>query len=217
MPSRTLEELPWAPYLEPWNDWLERDERYETQHFADFTFNEETAADGSRFFECCFSGVTFNAGSYDKVQFRETWVNAARWIGSSAIGSEWLDTEINGSLLAGVQMFDSALRRVTLYGCKLDSVNLRGSKLQEVTFVDCQLKHVDFSGATLTGVTFAGCQLEGVTLERCKLKKVDFSAATQLDLAAGYEALSGATISTNQLMDLAPALAQTFGISIKDS
>lgn len=216
MPSRTLEELTWAPYLEPFHDWLERDERYETQHFQDFTFNEESAADGSRFFECAFSGVTFNAGSYDKVQFREVWLNAARWIGSSAIGSEWLDTEINGSLLAGVQMFDSAFRRMTFFGCKLDSVNLRGAKLQEVTFVDCQLKHVDFSGATMTGVTFAGCQLDGVTLERAKLKKVDFSAATALGIAGGYEALAGATISTNQLMDLAPALAQTFGIAIKD-
>jgi uncharacterized protein YjbI with pentapeptide repeats len=216
MPSRKLEELSWAPYLELFNDWLERDERYESQHFQDFTFNDDAAADGSRFFECAFSGVTFNAGSYGKVQFREVWIDAARFIGSEAIGSEWLDTELNGSLLAGVQMFDSVLRRVAFYGCKLDSVNLRGSKLREVTFVDCQLKHVDFSGATLVDVTFPGCQLDGVTLERAQLKKVDFSAAAQLGLAGGYDSLSGATLSTNQLMDLAPALAQTFGISIKD-
>jgi len=48
------------------------------------------------------------------------------------------------------------------------------------------------------------------------LTKVDLWGATRLEITIGYEALRGATISTAQLLDLAPMLAQALGVKVTD-
>jgi uncharacterized protein YjbI with pentapeptide repeats len=78
------------------------------------------------------------------------------------------------------------------------------------------LRDVDFGEAKLDGVTFAGSRLERARFGRATLKKADFRGAVTIDLADGYESLSGAVIDTGQLLDLAPALAQALGITVKD-
>jgi hypothetical protein len=58
--------------------------------------------------------------------------------------------------------------------------------------------------------------VERIRLGRATLKRADLRGATLLDLADGYESLRGAVISTGQLLELAPALAATIGITVKD-
>jgi uncharacterized protein YjbI with pentapeptide repeats len=213
--ARQLDDLPWAPYLEPFEDELERETRYESIHLRDAVLNAVEAT-GSRFFECAFSAVTFEASNCGRAQLRDVWVEATRWIAGDLAATDWCDVEIVGSLLAGVQMFDAQLRRVTFRESKLDSVNLRGAKLQEVQFIDCQLEHADFGGATLTNVSFPGSRIIAATFDRAQLQNVDFRQASELRLAGGYDSLRGATISSAQLIDLAPAFAQALGVIVRD-
>ena len=212
---RKLEALPYAQYLEPHDGPLVPDSRYEGLHLSDAVIDDPEVA-GARFLESAFSSVTFNAGHWRASRFHDVWIDAVRWIGGDLSSVNWLDVEINASVLAGAQVFDAQLRRVVFHGCKLDSVNLRSAKLQDVTFVDCQLVHVDFGAATLTNVSFPGSRIEGAVLERSQLKKVDFTGATSLQISGGYDSLRGATISTLQLMDLAHAFAETLGVTVRD-
>jgi uncharacterized protein YjbI with pentapeptide repeats len=211
----TLAALAWAPYLEPLENQLEREVRYESVQLDQRTL-EEVDCDRSRFFECAFTGLTIEGGNFRQVQLRDVWMEATRWISGNLAGDDWLDVQLVSTLLAGVQMFDAKLRRVTFRECKLDSVNLRGAKLLDIRFLDCQLEHVDFGGASLTNVDFPGSRISGAAFDRAELKNVDFRAATELRLDGSYDALRGSTITSAQLIDLAPALAQALGIVVRD-
>lgn len=95
-------------------------------------------------------------------------------------------------------------------------MNLRSAALYDVAFEDCVLREVDFAEAKLDGVTFPGSRIERARFGRATLKKADLRGAVAIDLADGYESLRGAVISSSQLLDLAPALAQTLGITVLD-
>jgi uncharacterized protein YjbI with pentapeptide repeats len=79
--------------------------------------------------------------------------------------------------------------------------------------VDCQLVEPDLSEASLTQVSFEGTRLVSPELGRATLRQVDLSAA-ELIGPRGLTGLRGATISTAQLIDLAPALAAELGIRV---
>ncbi len=59
------------------------------------------------------------------------------------------------------------------------------------------------------------CALKGADFGKATLKDVDLRGAAPLEIARGLERLSGAVISTGQLLDLAPALAAAVGIRVE--
>lgn len=120
-----------------------------------------------------------------------------------------------GCVAAGVTLDAAGLRRVTFRNCKLDGVNLRAATLAEVSFTDCLLRDVDFGGATLRRCTFRGSQLREADFSRVTLEQVDLRGAG-LGLIITPGALRGATISSGQLAELAPVLAEQAGIEVAD-
>ncbi|MFG3001422.1 pentapeptide repeat-containing protein [Streptomyces sp. NPDC048340] len=78
------------------------------------------------------------------------------------------------------------------------------------------LRDVDFGQATFTDVAFPGTTLDRARFDRAVMNRVDLRDAAGLHIASGIEALKGATISTAQLFDIAPAFAQQAGITVKD-
>ncbi len=215
MPARELEDLPFAPFLEPWDGTLIADARYDTVHFDGAELERPTAT-GARFIESALTSMTFDGGTFRLSRWSDVWLKAVRWIGTDLSGTDWMDAEITGSVFAGTAIYDAALRRVVIQQCKADSVNLRGARLQQVSFVECQLSHLDFAGATLTDVTFEGCELHGAAFDNAHLKNVDFRHAHELTITSGYDSLKGATITTSQLVHLAPSLADVLGIAVVD-
>lgn len=139
-----------------------------------------------------------------------------RWVGTDLADTDWLDGELIGCVLAGLEMFTARLHRVTFHRCKFESVNARAAKLRGVSFADCLLRDVDFSGAALTEVTFPGSALEGVRFGKARMAKVDLRDATRLEISDGHDALRGATITGGQLMELAPMFADALGITVRD-
>ncbi|MFI1810918.1 pentapeptide repeat-containing protein [Streptomyces sp. NPDC020422] len=212
---RDLPSLPFAHRLEPFTAELERDEVYEWLHIDGRDFDD---ADGgmTRFSECALSSVTFTGGRFRRARLDTVWLDNVRTVGSDLAETSWLDAEWRSSLLAGTQLHGSQMRRTVFHHCKFDSVNLRAAQLRDVTFVDCLLRDVDFAGASLTDVSFPGTALDRVDLTGATLTRVDLREATALGITSGIEALKGATITTLQLFDLAPALAHHIGLTVKD-
>jgi uncharacterized protein YjbI with pentapeptide repeats len=75
---------------------------------------------------------------------------------------------------------------------------------------------VDFGGAALTRTVFTDCRLEKTDLSRVTLDQVDLRGA-ELGIIISPDSLRGATVTTGQLVTLAPLLADSLGITISDS
>ncbi|MGK5637415.1 pentapeptide repeat-containing protein [Streptomyces sp. URMC 126] len=212
---RELTQLPYAHGLEPFTGPLERAGAYERLHFDGSAF-EDAEAGRSLFSEVAFSSAVFQRGSFRRSRFDDVWLHAVRMVGTDLADTTWLDGELTAGVLAGAEAHGAELRRVVFRQCKLDSVNFRAATLREVAFVDCLLRDVDFGGAILTDVHFPGSTLDGARFEKARLTKVDLREATALGIAAGLGDLGGATVSTPQLFDLAPALAAHIGLTVED-
>jgi uncharacterized protein YjbI with pentapeptide repeats len=210
-----LSELPFASDLSPFEGEWELDGDYDAAHFDGLTL-ENVAAPHSRFLECAFTKTAFEGGRLRGARFGDAWLREVRLVGTEIMETGWQDAAFVSSVLAGVQAFGASLTRVVFQSCKLDSVNLRGASLTEVEFADCLLRDVDLSGATIKRASFRGCTLRDVDLTDAKLYKVDLRGA-ELGLSGGHESLRGTIIDSVQLLDLAPALADSIGITVRDS
>jgi len=212
-----LSDLPYAHLLQPHEGGrgLEVEARYDTVHFDRLDFEDDDAA-GASFLECAITDSSLTGVGLRRARLNDVWLAGDRFVGTQLAESGWQDVVAGSCVLAGVEAFGAVLRRVVFRRCKFDSVNLRAAELHDVVFEDCVLRDVDLGGAKLNGVSFPGSALERIRLGKAVLKRTDLRGATVLDLAEGYESLRGAVIDTGQLMELAPALALTLGITVKD-
>lgn len=213
---RDLSDLPFAHRLEPLVGDPGRDGDYEWLHIDGQTFDDVDAG-MSRFNECAFSSVTFTAGRLRRTRFDTVWLQGIRTVGTDLAETSWLDTECLSGLLAGTQLHGAQMRRAVFHNCKFDSVNLRAAKLRDVSFANCLLRDVDFAGAALTNVAFPGTTLDRVDFTKAALARVDLREANALGISAGVESLGGAIVTPLQLIDLAPAMAQHLGMTVKDA
>ncbi|HEU5159569.1 MAG TPA: pentapeptide repeat-containing protein [Streptosporangiaceae bacterium] len=210
----TLGDLPYADVLRAYDGPWRPDETYDAIHVDGGTVAAPDAAH-ARFLECAFTQVTFDGGTARRARLSDVWLREVRMIAVDLAETEWLDATLLDCVLAGTEAYGADLRRVVFRGGKLDSVNFRDATLTDVRFENCVLRDVDLGGATLERVRFPGCRLSEVELTGVTLTKVDLRGA-ELDIVGGHESLRGATISTAQLIDLAPALARSLGITVRD-
>jgi uncharacterized protein YjbI with pentapeptide repeats len=217
---RSLADLGFYNSLSPVAGSLEIDGDYDAVIISDQSLGDpvldSVAASGTRFIESAITGVTFNGGTLRKCRMSDVWLGDTRFVAVDMAESTFVDTWLNGCVLAGVQAFSGLMRRMSFRNCKLDSVNLRDSTLTDVTFEDCVLRDPDFGGAKLTRVRFPGCTLTGASFTNATCSSVDLRGAS-LGITAGFDALRGTTIDSLQLMALAPLLAQHMGITVKDA
>jgi uncharacterized protein YjbI with pentapeptide repeats len=211
-----LADLPYADLLRPHAGPLEVEGDYDTVHFDRLDFTAADAANGARFLESAVTDCSFSGTNLRRARMNDVWASGTRLTGCSLAETDWLDSAFVGCSLAGLEVFGATLRRVVLRRCKLDSVNLRSAALHDVAFEDCVLRDVDFGGARLERVSFPGSTLERARFGRAELKRADLRGAVGIDLVDGYESLKGAVITPGQLLDLAPALARTLGITVKE-
>jgi uncharacterized protein YjbI with pentapeptide repeats len=209
-----LADLPFAAALTAHQGGMASGAEYDGVHFDQISFDGPRAS-GSRFIECAFTGVSFQGGGLQRARFSDVWMRDGRLVTTSLAQTQWLDVVIDRSLAAGVEAFGAEMRRVTFRGCKLDSVNFREAVFTEVTFDNCELRDVDFMGASLIRTAFPDSRLTRTDLSRVRMEKTDLRGA-ELGIIIGPDSLRGATISTGQLILLAPLLAETMGIVVSD-
>lgn len=211
-----LADLPFADTLRPFEGKLgaHGEDDYDAVHF-DGTVFEEPAVGGGRFMDCAFESVVFEGGRLRGSRFSDVWFHESRLISTDFAQTEWTDAAFVAVGAAGIQAFDAQLRRVVFERCKFDSINLRSAKLVEVVFDHCMLRDADFSGATMTKVSFPGSRLVEADFTKVVCDHVDLRGA-ELGITAGFEALRGTMIDSGQLVDIAPALARSLGITVSD-
>lgn len=127
--------------------------------------------------------------------------------------SVFRDVEFDGGRLGAVEAYDLQARALHFRGCRLNYLNLRGSTLTDVAFTDCQIDELDLGQATVERMGFPGSRIGALTMHNAVLKNVDLRGV-ELGVVNGAASLKGATISSQQLMDLAPQLARESGIRV---
>ncbi|WP_041988334.1 pentapeptide repeat-containing protein [Streptomyces sp. AcH 505] len=203
------------PPLSPYGGGLEPDGDYDGLEFRDLDLAGQEGA-GARFIDCALRECALDETSFVRARFIDSVLSGVRGVGTDLAGASLRDVEVLDARLGGVQLHGAVLERVLIKGGKIDYLNLRKAKLKDVVFEGCVLAEPDFGGAELERVEFRDCVLRRVDLTAARLKDVDLRTVAELDIARGLDRLSGAVISSAQLLYLAPAFAAQIGVRVED-
>lgn len=137
------------------------------------------------------------------------------WANEQRRGLSLTRVELRLCRLTGSELAEATLLDVTFADCRLDLVGLRMARLERVVFRDCRMAECDLYDATLTDVLFERCELRKATLAGARLKRVELRGCdlTGLD---GVEALRGARMPWNDVLENAPLFAAALGLEILD-
>jgi uncharacterized protein YjbI with pentapeptide repeats len=137
------------------------------------------------------------------------------WANRQARGLVARRVELRRCRLTGAELAEAMLSDVTFVDCRLDLVGLRIAKLERVVFRDCRMTECDFYEASLTDVLFERCELREATVSSVKLKRCELRGC---DLAGlqGVEALRGARMPWNDVLENGPLFAAALGLEIID-
>ena len=124
--------------------------------------------------------------------------------------------ELHLCRLTGIELAEATWTDVTLSDCRLDLAGFRHAKLERVVFRDCRLDESDFSGATLRDVLFERCTLVRATLSGARTERLEL-AGCDLSGLGGVEALRGARMPWDDVLQNAPLFAQALGIEVADA
>ncbi|MBO1753146.1 pentapeptide repeat-containing protein [Actinotalea sp. BY-33] len=125
----------------------------------------------------------------------------------------WQGVELLDCRLGAVQAYGSTWTRVTLRGGKTDYLNLRGARITDLRIDGVVLGDLDLGDATVKRLTITGSRIGRLALHRSTLTEVDLRGA-DLSGIEGVDGLAGATISEQQLLELAPAMADHLRIAV---
>ncbi|MGB7980716.1 MAG: hypothetical protein WCF36_07970 [Candidatus Nanopelagicales bacterium] len=126
---------------------------------------------------------------------------------------QWRTVEIVGGRLPALDLAGATWDAVGVTGARLGYVNLRDATLTDVAFTDCRIETLDLGAATAVRVSLRDCTVDELIVTRATLRDVDLRAA-RIELVEGVAHLTGATVSADQLLELAPALAAALGIAV---
>ena len=144
----------------------------------------------------------------------ESRLDTCEVVALSAPDSQWRSVELRQSRIGSAELYDAELRSVEFVGCKFGFLNLRGARLTDVSFTDCIIEGLDLMRATATRVAFEGSRIARAELTGSKLTDFDFRGARLADVG-DPQGLRGATITLEQLLDLAPSMAARLGIRVE--
>jgi uncharacterized protein YjbI with pentapeptide repeats len=131
----------------------------------------------------------------------------------SVHASTWRDCEIVDSRLGSIGLFDAKVGSVRFVRCKVGYLGLQGAVLTDVSFEDCTIDELELSEGSMTRARFPGTTITDLRLTGARLAHTDLREA-RLGAVSPVSGLRGATVSTSQLIDLAPALAGELGIRV---
>lgn len=141
------------------------------------------------------------------------------------VGGDWanermqrmslLRVELRHCRLTGTELAEATIRDVTFDECRLDLVGLRHSRIERVVFRDCRMAECDFYGSSLDDVLFERCELREATFSTCKLDRVELRGCSLAGLR-GPEALQGARMPWNDVLENAALFATALGVEIVD-
>jgi uncharacterized protein YjbI with pentapeptide repeats len=137
------------------------------------------------------------------------------WANERARGWSALRVELRRCRLTGAELAEATLKDVVFEECRVDLAGLRHASLERVVFRDCRMGECDFYGSGLKDVLFERCELREATFSTCTLERVELRGC---DLAAvrGVEAMRGARMTWNDVIENAALFASAAGIEVVD-
>ena len=129
--------------------------------------------------------------------------------------STWRAVELTGSRIGAWEIYDADLESVLIEDCRLGFANLAGTTLRDVLIRSTRLDELDLSGIEAERVRFEDCRAGTLRLRGGSLSDVDLRGL-EMRVVSGVSSLAGATISGEQLTELAPLLAQHLGLRVED-
>lgn len=115
------------------------------------------------------------------------------------------------SRIGALVAYEAGWQSVHFVGVKIGFLSLRRAKLKDVLFTRCEIDELDLSNARAARIAFQDTQLNTLTLTGAKLQHVDLRAL-ELRQINGLEGLRGATLTPDQVLELAPIFARIYGI-----
>ncbi|MEU1511861.1 pentapeptide repeat-containing protein [Streptomyces sp. NPDC005811] len=203
------------PALEPYGGaGLEPDGDYDAVEFRGLDLAGQDGA-GARFMDCALTECALDGTRLRHARFLDSVLTGVRGVGTDLAEATLRDVELAEARLGGTQLYGAVLERVLVRGGKIDFLNLRQARLRDVVFQGCVLVEPDFGGARLERVEFVDCAVRAADFTAATLTDVDLRGAVELGIASGVDRLSGAVISSAQLLDLAPVLAAQLGLRVE--
>jgi uncharacterized protein YjbI with pentapeptide repeats len=132
----------------------------------------------------------------------------------NAAEGTWRDSLVTGGRIGALTASTATWSGIRLRGIKLDFLDLSGARVSTTVVEDCVIGELELAEADLRTVRFPGSSIEILGTSNTRLTDVDLSGA-RLRTIASIAGLRGATLSMDQLIDLAPLLAADAGIRIK--
>ena len=198
--------------LETFHGSLESEGDYDRQAFRQSDLTGQDAA-GARFEECAFIDCTLDGVRLSSVRILDTTMTGSHATKLELPRSSLQEVVLTDCRIGALVAYASKWTNVTVRGGKLDYINLRDAQLENVRLEGCIIGDLDLAGATVTRLVIEGCRIGQLTLSRAQLKDTDLRGA-ELSSITGLMELAGATISNEQLHELAPALAAHLKITV---
>jgi uncharacterized protein YjbI with pentapeptide repeats len=121
--------------------------------------------------------------------------------------------ELHLCRLTGVELAEATWSDVVLTECRADYAGFRLARLERVVFRDCRLEEADFGGAKLTDVVFDHCELRRASFAGCRNERLEL-AGCNLGELVGVDALRGARMPWDDILENGPLFAQALGIQV---
>lgn len=129
--------------------------------------------------------------------------------------STWRTVELVDSRIGAWELYDADVESLLMENCRLGFTNLAGTTVRDLLIRATRIDELDLSGIDAQRVRFEDCQVGTLRLHGGSLSDVDLRGL-EMRTVSGIGSLAGATVSSGQLSELAPLLAQHLGLQVTD-
>ena len=129
--------------------------------------------------------------------------------------STWRTVELFDSRIGAWELYDADVESVLVEECRLGFTNLAGTAVRDLLIRGTRIDELDLSGIDAQRVRFEDCRVGTLRLHGGSLSDVDLRGL-EMTVVSGVGSLTGATVSSGQLTELAPLLAQHLGLRVED-
>lgn len=192
---------------------LEPDGEYEALAIDD-AYLAGQAAVGAAFRECRVVRCNLD----DLALARSTWwtclleeVHAGM---IDAADSTWREVIVDGGRIGALSAPGATWTDVRIRGGKLDLLGLAGARLRDVVIEGCLVGELDLAGAEVRDLAIEGGGVDVLDVGEARLTRLDLRR-TRLGAVRGIGGLRGAVLAPDQVLELAPQLADHLGIRVE--
>lgn len=171
-------------------------------------------ASEARFLDCAFVDCVLDDADLSHARLVDTQWRGVRAATLGLASATWQDGTLTDCRLGAVQAYGGRWTRVEVAGGKVDYLNLRDATLEHVRFVGVVVDELDLARVRARSLTFEDCRVRRLDVTGATLADTDVRGLRDLQHLDGVAGLAGATISTEQLVELAPALAGHLGLRV---